>query len=545
MNVENILDKIIKDIKSEINGDTEESNYIEIVKDIYNKLTNDKSSETPSKKLEDITFTDMLRHRANATVRIFNTIEDKIRTFDTFIKIIESSSCERVVLYREYGNDDVVYYFINKILFIGFKSTTGVDNIQSDVSPEDAIKWLKKELDKLTPTVTTEEFPFHNRQSQINSLKKAINTIVGKNKIKTFYISTISYYPTMATIRLIISNDEVKLEIPSFIGLEFDSTFKYDGIQFFNIINDLRTSIQKYQSKIYSVLPYDTTENKIKSLKETIEILNNIDVKTIYVMKQPEDNVLRIIDTGNGLVVNLPYAHGSICGTKSLTAVVDYMSNKIKKFQEQLDPTVRDQDNTPSDIYSELYTKFKTNKYLTVLSSDTTEQFTTAEVKIDGEMYSVLYVKPELYETIKSKYTNKTLKFMNADLLLIQASLTEFIEFIKSKTQVFTVVKMEDLNQGDISGSEFISTIKYFNDKAKNGNVTLNVIGELVGFLGCYPDYKIRIVRWNKKSPEDFISIVNKIKIIDLNIISNDNLLNYEVNSTFNLFSFLRLYFGI
>lgn len=539
MTIQSILDKIINDIKSEINSDTKESNYIEIVKDIYNKLTDDTPSKTPVTKPEGLTFTDILRCRDNATIKPFTVLEDKIQTLEHLIKIIGASLCDRVVIYRDYGEGDAVFYFHDKFLFVGFKPNSGVNNIQSDVSPEDAIKWLKKELNKLVaPTVTTEELPFHNRETQLSSLKRVIN-IASDFKASTFYISTARDYNMMATMRLIISDDDVKVELPSFIGLNFNPTHKYNGIQYFNILSDLSDSIKKYESNVYSVLPYDTTENKIKSLREVIVILTRTDINTFCDITNTTGDLI-VYSTGMGLYLMIPNMNTSKCGRYALTSAIDYIQDEIKRLQKS-----KTEDETPSDIYTELYTKLKANKYLTVLSSDTTEQFTTAEVKIDGEMYSVLYVKPSLYDMIKSKYTNKTLKFMNADLLLIQASLTEFIEFIKSDPKIFTFVKSEDLNQGAISGSEIISTIKYFNDKAKNGNVTLNVIGEFIGFIGLLSDYTIRIRQWDKKSPEDFISIAHTRKIINLNIISNNNLLNYEVKSTFNLFSFLRLYFGI
>ena len=63
----------------------------------------------------------------------------------------------------------------------------------------------------------------------------------------------------------------------------------------------------------------------------------------------------------------------------------------------------------------------------------------------------MIFVTHEEQEAVWLK-ADKTLKFMNADLLLIQASLTEFIEFIKSDPKIFTFVKSEDLNQGAIEG---------------------------------------------------------------------------------------------
>jgi hypothetical protein len=768
-------------------------NLSEFVKSIFDELKDETKNDNLSKKLEDITLTDVIRHRANALIKSFNTTENKIETLNSLIEIIKSTSCERVILYKEYVSEDVHFYFIDKFLFIGFPMTDCIlSENQDDMSPEDAINWLQNELNKLVKPkkIKTDVLPFHNREVQLETLKRLIN-LASDYRNHIFHLETVKLYEKMATINVTISDTEVNLQIPSFVSPEFNSVWNYNHVTshimlttirimienyetpsfvspefnsvwnynhvtFHIMLTTIRILIENYETPTHSVLPYDTIENKIKSLNEVVEILNHRDVREDSWIHVTESENLFIYESDDKITIQIPklystyyknisYSLGNTINfikyeidllkelnksstLKPQTSNLNFSSainqvlavskmidivksnrkstfyfnkknnetmkfhidcniyndhiefrfpvsyelpfdrnehtadetlmllrnfrrklydtllpmntpkhkeivfnqiiefarenpnkkfyfpknhhkfeisfdnkdtytfyiydligellssdvNEISKFLKSytgmdntksntcgdifhIEYTLQDlskvnsngrcystksysnisDSHTPSDIYSELHNKLKANKYLTVLSSDTTEQFTTAEVVIDDEKYSVLYVKPVLYEKIKSTYRNKVIKLMNADLLLIHCSLTEFIEFIKYDTELYTLVKHEYLSDDITKSDDITNTIKYFNDKVKSKNVTLNVIGELVGFLASYSGFTIRLMQWKDKSPEDFISIVTKSKIIDLNIISNTNLLHHEVKSTFNLFSFLRLYFGI
>lgn len=220
----------------------------------------------------------------------------------------------------------------------------------------------------------------------------------------------------------------------------------------------------------------------------------------------------------------------------------------MKDVRKKILPTVESKKETTTSDTSikTVYDRLKGNTFLALLVSDTTEQFTTSRVTIDGADYGVLYLKDPLYSQVLSKYETKDIKIMNTTLKIVKCSLTEFSETLNNlhlNNQEPRVTQSIRISSDLSSNVNYLAD--YFNSLVENKTMTIVNLVEFMIFISKY-DGSLEL-RFYDEKPSHFISFEttqDKTEILNINI-CNSNVEQYKPKHIFNMFTFLKLHFGL